>query len=399
MKKNFCNNGIKSLFFCEKGCDSDSCTSVSRDTGSVIVEQPKQQRITQILDSEQKVMDNVVPVISLTNNDNLLSLDTPNSPPKCIRNALKGSKVTDYEFCKTLSKTQRSEVYVAKHIKSGHEVVIKLQKESNIKTPLSFVSNINLASSNTNLMKDTETLVLEKLQHPNINKIYQSFSSKTGKVHVLEYLEGGDLFDCITDFEKNNGLPEFNYVKLKQMLKGLDYMHSRGIVHRDIKPENFAFDVEGNIKFIDFGLSCYFGRNNKNGIAKINPVGTIPYMSPELFKIYKERKNLRSGRVRSHTVPLPTLNLLAVDVWALGMVLFTMLTCRIPWTCADPNTSKEYNRFLQKDFSHSPWNNIDSCFLNVVKMMLNPNVKERATTKELLEYIEKHWPKPEVIDK
>lgn len=135
---------------------------------------------------------------------------------------------------------------------------------------------------------------------------------------VLEYLKGNDLFHFIT----SNKLEEkhIQYLFL-QLIKGAKYMHELlGIVHRDIKLENIMMSGEtmkdflaGTAlpKIIDFGLS----KTLLPGERSPDPFGTLIYCSPEIIL------------GRPHTK--------ATDIWSLGIVLYAMLTDRMPFVTYD----------------------------------------------------------------
>lgn len=98
-----------------------------------------------------------------------------------------------------------------------------------------------------------EVLILQKTRHKNIVKLFDSFETNKHIVFVMELCAGGDLLNYV---RKRRKLKE-NVAKyiFKQVVDGLYYCHSKGIVHRDIKLDNLLLDETGTVKICDFGVS------------------------------------------------------------------------------------------------------------------------------------------------
>jgi len=171
---------------------------------------------------------------------------------------------------------------------------------------------------------------MEILQHPNIVEYY-GIEVHRDRVFIFEeYCPGGSLATLLEHgrIEDESVLQVYTM----QMLDGLAYLHSQGVVHRDIKPDNVLLDHLGVIKFVDFGASKIFtkghhktmARHGKNAAAPLldpnarrpshSLTGTPMYMSPEIIK------NDRHGR---HG---------AMDIWSLGCVVLECATGRKPWS-------------------------------------------------------------------
>jgi len=119
-----------------------------------------------------------------------------------------------------------------------------------------------------------------KLSHPNIVSIFDFIQEEGSLGIVMEFVEGETLEHLI---ERKTRLELKETVEIiKQVINGLEYAHSKGFLHLDVKPSNIIIGSDGVVKIMDFGISRSLFVKNIN-IARANP-GTLPYMSPELFK-------------------------------------------------------------------------------------------------------------------
>ena len=152
-----------------------------------------------------------------------------------------------------------------------------------------------------------EAKAASSLQHQNICTI-----------HEIDETEDGQLFICMDCYEgetlkskvANGPLESIEVIKIMlQIADGLNKTHSKGIIHRDIKPANIFISNEGIVKILDFGLASSSSRNEFTQID--NSSGTCNYMSPE--QVLGEEADHRT------------------DIWALGIVMFEMLTGKPPF--------------------------------------------------------------------
>lgn len=164
-----------------------------------------------------------------------------------------------------------------------------------------------------------EIASLQQLDHPNVIKILGSIEGEIPG-YYMEFLEGEDLANYLT---KTSPLPIEQVCTLGiMMLEGLHHAHSRSIIHRDVKPGNFVLLTDGSIRLVDFGLAK-IGQGTdvtKTGTS----MGTPGYMSPEQIKGATE-----CGE--------------EVDVYAIGVVLYEMLTGSRPF----PDDMDPINRLVQ----------------------------------------------------
>ena len=151
------------------------------------------------------------------------------------------------------------------------------------------------------------------LDHPAVMKVY-SDDDRSQVYMVMEWVEGR-LLRKILDEKKT--LPPDRAVNIALgICDALSYVHSHGIVHRDLKPENIMVDSEDRVKLIDFGIAGQAGARRLT-FAKLSQVmGTPEYISPEQVKG-------RRGDARS-------------DIYALGVMLYEMLTGKAPFQGPNP---------------------------------------------------------------
>ena len=128
-----------------------------------------------------------------------------------------------------------------------------------------------------------EITIMKGLDHPHIVRLYDVHEEKNKMYLVMEYCEGGELFDRL--FQQEGGkFTECKAAQLVQkMLASIHFMHTRNICHRDLKLENFIFEdqtVDSQLKLIDFGLSHRYTKNENMR----NILGTSYYMAPEVLK-------------------------------------------------------------------------------------------------------------------
>lgn len=165
-----------------------------------------------------------------------------------------------------------------------------------------------------------EITALKKLRHPNIVRLVEVLQNDKYIGIVLEYASGGELFEYILEHKY---LKESMACRLfAQLVSGVDYMHSKGIVHRDLKLENLLLDKHKNIIISDFGFVNSFG-NQPNDLMKTS-CGSPCYAAPELV--------VSSGPYEGRKV----------DVWSCGVILYAMLSGYLPFD-DDPQNSDGSN--------------------------------------------------------
>ena len=217
-----------------------------------------------------------------------------------------------------------------------------------------------------NLLK-SEVTILSNLDHPNIVKYFGTFEDEFFIHIVMEYLKGHDL-DKIISLKKYTGFDEKNMCQIiQQLLKALSFIHSKNIIHRDIKPENILFSDKKNyssLKLIDFGLATFCKQDNKS-------VGTPFYMSPET--------------IDGNSTPLS-------DMWSLGVIVYQMITGKLPFDSDDKNDDKNHDSLYQKikndDYNHELLDEAECSdeARDFIEKSLQKDINLRLTTQDALNH-------------
>jgi serine/threonine-protein kinase len=209
-------------------------------------------------------------------------------------------KIDRYEIKAELGRGGMAAVYKALDPRFKREVAIKV-------LPAAFMHE-----SMFRARFEREAQTIAALEFPGIVPVYD-YGDENGQPYlVMRYMPGGSLADLL----KNGPLPieEANRI-FERMASALDYVHSKGIIHRDLKPANILFDLHNNAHLSDFGIA----RLAEASIALTGDalIGTPSYMSPE---------QARGDADIDHRS----------DIYALGAILFEMLTGKLPYEATTP---------------------------------------------------------------
>ncbi|XP_069314742.1 protein kinase C theta type isoform X4 [Eulemur rufifrons] len=230
-------------------------------------------------------------------------------------------KIEDFILHKMLGKGSFGKVFLAEFKKTNQFFAIKALKKDVV------------------LMDDdVECTMVEKRvlslawEHPFLTHMFCTFQTKENLFFVMEYLNGGDLMYHIQSCHKFDLCRATFYAA--EIILGLQFLHSKGIVYRDLKLDNILLDKDGHIKIADFGM-C---KENMLGDAKTNTFcGTPDYIAPEILL----------GQKYNHSV----------DWWSFGVLLYEMLVGQSPFHGQDEEElfhsirmdSPFYPRWLEKE--------------------------------------------------
>ena len=205
-----------------------------------------------------------------------------------------------------------------------------------------------------------EIEIMYKLNHPHIIKLYSHFEDDEDFCLIMEYASRGQLYSFIKKQKQLNQISAKQY--MKEIISAVKYLHSLDppIIHRDIKPENILLDANGNCKLCDFGFAVF--DNDLNNKDKENYCGTAEYLAPEILNNSPQTKK--------------------IDIWALGILLFEMLTGRTPFKIDRDkldlykNNSKIWKINWTDDFPRLA--------RDLVSRILVPNPKDRLNLDQIL---------------
>ncbi|XP_037609131.1 serine/threonine-protein kinase NIM1 isoform X1 [Sebastes umbrosus] len=213
---------------------------------------------------------------------------------KTIKDLIIGRRVGFYKVRGEIGCGTFSRVKLAFHALTKDKVALKILDKTRL-------------DNHAHRLLSKEIISMECLHHPNVVCLYEVVETPSRLYLVLEYAGGGDLHDRITTDGKMSD--NSSKVTFAQILSAIKYMHNINVIHRDLKAENVLFTSTGCVKVADFGFSTRVSNHND---ALDTFCGSPPYAAPELF-------------MDECYLGAP------VDVWAMGVLLFFMVTGSMPF--------------------------------------------------------------------
>ena len=225
-----------------------------------------------------------------------------------------GTRIGNYEINSFIEEGGMGTVYSGTHIKLDRKVAVKVLHKN-------LTSNSQFRERFLN-----EAKILAKLSHPNIINIYDFVEQDEQYYIITEFVEGISLDKIVTD--RNAATAEMKLEYFRQILSGIGYAHSHGVVHRDIKPSNVMIEMNTTAKILDFGIAK-LSDASKSLTKTGTKMGSLYYMSPEQVL----------GQVMDSRT----------DIYSLGVMLFEMLTNNLPYKTKTESDYELMNSILAQE--------------------------------------------------
>lgn len=269
----------------------------------------------------------------------------------------------------------------------GHFATVKeaVHKGTNKVYAIKIINRNQIKNNEVNFKAEIE--ILKQVgSHPHVVSMIDSFQDDKHFYIIMDYCAGGDLFSQIVEEGKYSERSAIRFCR--QMASALKYIHAHGVCHRDLKPENLLLtsrDLEtADVKLADFGLSKVI--ENETGIMH-TICGTWAYCAPEV--ISKQPYDF------------------SVDTWALGVLMFVLLSGYHPFDVYGDTPEPELLRKIKSgrfDFNDPAWDDVSQQAKDLIKGLLVVEPRKRM---RLDDYLASAWImsegnsqlRPQVVDR
>ena len=211
-----------------------------------------------------------------------------------------------------------------------------------------------------------EINILRIIDHPNILKLFEFYSNKEEYAMILELCSGGELYKEIV--QKGPFDEGYTSYVMYQIFSAINYCHKMHIIHRDLNPENILIVDKNDLKYprikiCDFGTSKMF----EKGLMQKNIVGSLYYIAPEVLKKKYNEK---------------------CDIWSCGVIMYILLSQRLPFNSEKENEEELLNKILlgKFDLESPPFDKISKNAKDLITKLLTSDPQKRISAEEALNH-------------
>ncbi|XP_008058906.1 death-associated protein kinase 2 isoform X1 [Carlito syrichta] len=278
------------------------------------------------------------------------SMRSPNMEP------FKQQKVEDfYDIGEELGSGQFAIVKKCREKSTGLEYAAKFIKKRQNRASRRGVSREEI---------EREVSILRQVLHPNIITLHDVYENRTDVVLILELVSGGELFDFLAQKESLSEEEATSFIK--QILDGVNYLHTKKIAHFDLKPENIMLLDKNipipHIKLIDFGLA----HEIEDGVEFKNIFGTPEFVAPEIVN-YE---------------PLG----LEADMWSIGVITYILLSGASPFLGDTKQETLSNITAVSYDFDEEFFSQTSELARDFIRKLLVKETRKRLTIQEALRH-------------
>ncbi|XP_017672422.1 PREDICTED: death-associated protein kinase 2 isoform X3 [Lepidothrix coronata] len=258
---------------------------------------------------------------------------------------------------------------IGEELGSGQFAIVKKcqERSTGVEYAAKFIKKRQSRASRRGVSREEiqrEVTILQQVLHPNIVKLHDIYENKTDVVLILELVSGGELFDFLAQKESLSEEEATRFIK--QILDGVNYLHSKKIAHFDLKPENIMLLDKNipipHIKLIDFGLA----HKIEDGVEFKNIFGTPEFVAPEIVN-YE---------------PLG----LAADMWSIGVITYILLSGASPFLGETKQETLANITAVNYDFDEEFFSNTSDLAKDFIQKLLVKDTRKRLTIQEALSH-------------
>ena len=292
---------------------------------------------------------------------------TIHTHPNMIANSvpsIKGNQIGPWKLGETLGLGSTGKVHLAYNKTSAQQAAIKVISKAVFAGAAAGTTSATVGGSTPDALPygiEREIIIMKLLNHPNVLRLYDVWETNDNLYMVLEYAEKGELFNLLVE---RGPLPEAEAISFfRQIIIGISYCHALGIVHRDLKPENLLLDHKYNIKIADFGMAAL---ETEDKLLETS-CGSPHYAAPEIV----------SG------IPYHGF---ASDIWSCGVILFALLTGRLPFDEDDGNIRNLLLKVQAGQFEMPGTDEISREAQDLLAQILVVDPLQRIKTRDILKH-------------